>query len=495
MRNKTLLIILSLLFQIGMSAQTTYGNYFSMILKKAEEGKAQQQAEVGYHYEYGITVSIDYDKALYWYKKSAEQGCEYAENNLGIMYLKGKGMPKDYAEALKWFRKAAEKGHTEGLYNVGICYHNGQGVEKDYTQAAYWFRKAARKGYEEAKNWLKKYEDGGIYKEFKIKEKSFYISKRTPHSKFRLFSFQGEDVLNAECDTLMTIGEDYIKAKNNGVYSIFSIDGKEIIPTSRGYTSIDYDSSQGTFAFKMPRYTGKCDAQGNEISLTKLTPTVNDIKAEGGYASAVEMMNGSIKYYKVSKGGKYGLTSSEGKVIVPVEMEALESAGTGYLRFKIGSFWGVMNYAGKIIIPTDRGYTKIGDYVSFTKRFPYEMFGYKGECNNLGVQVSKIKVATPVSQQTQTATTQTTTQKETTSQKQEEKKIIIEHHHDPIPVQQWQACWACGGMGTMGCDNCGGSGTKYIGDRLHRCSRCNGGGIIPCNVCYGNKGQYITVYQ
>lgn len=75
------------------------------------------------------------------------------------------------------------------------------------------------------------------------------------------------------------------------------------------------------------------------------------------------------------------------------------------------------------------------------------------------------------------------------------KTIHVEHHRDPVPVQQWQACFACGGMGTMGCDNCGGGGTKYIGDRLHRCSRCNGRGIIPCNVCYGNKGQYITVYQ
>ena len=73
--------------------------------------------------------------------------------------------------------------------------------------------------------------------------------------------------------------------------------------------------------------------------------------------------------------------------------------------------------------------------------------------------------------------------------------VVVEHHRDPVPVQEWQACFACGGMGTMGCDNCGGSGTKYIGDRLHRCSRCNGRGIIPCNVCFGNKGQYITVYR
>ena len=73
--------------------------------------------------------------------------------------------------------------------------------------------------------------------------------------------------------------------------------------------------------------------------------------------------------------------------------------------------------------------------------------------------------------------------------------VVVEHNHDPIPVQQWQACFACGGMGTMGCTNCGGSGTKYIGDRLYTCSRCHGRGIIPCNACNGNKGQYVTVYQ
>ncbi len=73
--------------------------------------------------------------------------------------------------------------------------------------------------------------------------------------------------------------------------------------------------------------------------------------------------------------------------------------------------------------------------------------------------------------------------------------VVIEHHRDPVPFQQWQACWSCRGMGTMGCHSCGGSGTKYIGDRLHRCGLCNGRGEIPCNVCYGNKGQYITVYR
>ena len=218
------------------------------------------------------------------------------------------------------------------------------------------------------------------------------------------------------------------------------------------------------------------------------------IKKYGNYTNVMELKDGNAKYYKVSKGGHYGLTDKDGKVIVPAEMEVLEQAGAGDLRYKINGFYGVMNYTGKIIIPTDRGYTKIGDYVSFTKRFPYEMDGYKGECNNLGVQVSKIKVNTP---QQNVATTNTTsnTSKNSTSSSGTTQTVVVEHHRDPIPVQQWQACWACGGMGTMGCDGCGGSGTKYIGDNLRRCGLCNGQGIRPCNICYGNKGQYITVYQ
>ena len=205
-------------------------------------------------------------------------------------------------------------------------------------------------------------------------------------------------------------------------------------------------------------------------------------------------------YLLVKKNGKSGLITFDNKEIVPAELDALVECGTGFLRFKINGFWGVMNYAGKVIIPTDRGYTKIGDYVSLTKRFPYEMDGYKGECNNLGVQVSKIKVNTPTTQQKQSTAQQSTTSSNSTSNTSNKSNgttqtVVVEHRRDPVPVQEWQACWACGGMGTMGCDFCGGSGTKYIGDNLRRCSRCNGGGIIPCNVCFGNKGKYITVYR
>lgn len=200
-------------------------------------------------------------------------------------------------------------------------------------------------------------------------------------------------------------------------------------------------------------------------------------------------------YLIVRKNGKSGLVFVDGKEIVPPELDAVGQCGKGYLRYKLNGFWGVMNYQGKIIIDTNRGYTSIGDFKTFNKRFAYTMNGYKGECDATGRQISKIKVDTPRQATTSSSSPSSSSSSSNSNSGNNTTTIHVEHHRDPVPVQEWHACIGCGGMGTMGCDFCGGSGTKYIGDRLHRCSRCNGRGIIPCNVCYGNKGQYITVYK
>ena len=208
-------------------------------------------------------------------------------------------------------------------------------------------------------------------------------------------------------------------------------------------------------------------------------------------------------YLKVVKNGRCGLVTFEGNEIVAPELDALEQCGKGYIRFKINGFWGVMNYAGKVIIPTDRGYTKIGNYVSLTKRFPYEMDGYKGECNNLGVQVSKIKVATP--KPTNTTTTNSsnssnsstsssnTTGKSNTSSGGSTSTVVVEHRRDPIPVQEWQQCPACYGSGQCPNVSCGGSGWYFRGDKRVTCSRCHGSG--KCTICAGRGGQNVTVYR
>ena len=228
-----------------------------------------------------------------------------------------------------------------------------------------------------------------------------------------------------------------------------------------------------------------------------LNPTADDIKAAGSYASAVELKDDNTKYWKVSKNGRYGLTDAEGKVIVPTEMDALESAGTGYLRYKLNGFWGVMNYAGKIIIDTDRGYTSIGDFKTFNKRFAYTMAGYKGECDATGRQISKIKVDTP-RQNTSVASSSSSSSSNGSSSSNSNSgnnstTIHVEHHRDPVPVQVWKQCIICGGSGK--CQTCGGTGIfkGWSGNSTICEYGCGGSG--KCSFCAGHGGHYEVEYR
>ena len=307
-----------------------------------------------------------------------------------------------------------------------------------------------------------------------------------------------------------------VKAKdeNNRIkQGLFTTSGDCIIPIK--YKSLNWttDDNDNIATFEVTNdndYIGIMDRDKNWIvplskQFTKVTPS--EISGK--------------KYFLCMKKGYWGLYDAQFNEVIAPDYEGLEVLDeTNFIKFRLNGFWGVMTLqtntnTTKTIIPTTRGYTSIGRYIKSQKRFTYTMNGYRGECNHLGQQVSKIKVATPKpsttvassssssSSSSRASSSSSSTSSTASSSRSSSKSnsgnntttIHVEHHHDPVPVQQWQACFACGGMGTMGCDNCGGSGTKYIGDRLHRCSRCNGRGIIPCNVCYGNKGQYITVYK
>ena len=190
----------------------------------------------------------------------------------------------------------------------------------------------------------------------------------------------------------------------------------------------------------------------------------------------------------------YGLANADGTVIIPVELNALEPIGGNFLKFRIGGYWGVVNFQGKVIVHADGGYTSIGKYVSLTRRFSYEMAGYRGECNSLGQQVSKIKVSTPRQQpqrqQTNTASSssssnasRTTTGNQTT----QTKTVVVEQQRTPVPVQEWVPCGMCNNSGQ--CHTCYGLGNNFG----NRCIVCNGRG--RCTYCAGQGGHYETRYR
>lgn len=239
----------------------------------------------------------------------------------------------------------------------------------------------------------------------------------------------------------MAILGDYVGA--------YSPDGRCIIPVSRKYTNIwpENDTEYGqyyTYNKKDGMY-GICNANGKQLFEAPYDE-VNPHYSKGKFFYTVKK--------KVNGVMMFGLIDGNGNIVIPLQKRIVyESLGEIYE-----------------IAEDDKG-VKIGSTKSINTTE-----------NILAANKSGIRPSSSNSSSNNNSGGGTTT-------------IVVEHQYTPQPVQEWQACFGCGGMGTMGCDNCGGSGTKYIGDRLHRCSRCNGQGIIPCNICYGSKGKYITVYR
>ena len=79
-------------------------------------------------------------------KRKAEQGNASAQNNLGVLYVKGEGVLQDYKKGVYWYSKAAEQGHTKAQFNLGNRYRKGEGVLQDYVMAHMFFNIAGANG-------------------------------------------------------------------------------------------------------------------------------------------------------------------------------------------------------------------------------------------------------------------------------------------------------------------------------------------------------------
>ena len=123
---------------------------FEILLKRAEDGDAEAQNELGECYYYGEKVEENMDQAVFWFMKAAEQGDADAQYSLGWCYEHGEGVEKDKKKALEWFMKSAEHGNAEAQNDLGWCYDIGEGVEKDEYKAFEWYKKSAEQGLAKA---------------------------------------------------------------------------------------------------------------------------------------------------------------------------------------------------------------------------------------------------------------------------------------------------------------------------------------------------------
>ncbi|CAG8741554.1 19599_t:CDS:2, partial [Cetraspora pellucida] len=123
---------------------------------------------VGFFYEYGIGVPIDYNIAFDMYSMSSRENIDYINldnldnltlvdkyrlNNcllgkisLANFYLNGKGVEKNETMALNLFLESTKQKSGLGQYFVGRCYENGYSVDQCENKALEWYNKSAESG-------------------------------------------------------------------------------------------------------------------------------------------------------------------------------------------------------------------------------------------------------------------------------------------------------------------------------------------------------------
>lgn len=156
----------------------------SEVLELVNEYAAQDLPEaqylMGFAYQSGLGVSVNYVEAMRYYLKAAESGYTSAMLNIGVLYQNGDGVAQDESEAIRWYRKAAEAGHTIAMMSLSAA--DLAHVVQDKVKGVQWLKKAAEAGHPEAMmslsaaylggvgvvqdkvegiQWLKKTADGG----------------------------------------------------------------------------------------------------------------------------------------------------------------------------------------------------------------------------------------------------------------------------------------------------------------------------------------------
>ena len=110
---------------------------YEIVLKRAEQGNAEAQCNLGRMLRIGRGVEQDEYEAAYWLFKAVQQGHAEAAHLLGQLFRDKLGFEQEEADAARWwFRtelQAAETGDIQAQFNVGRMYREGRGVARVAT--------------------------------------------------------------------------------------------------------------------------------------------------------------------------------------------------------------------------------------------------------------------------------------------------------------------------------------------------------------------------
>jgi len=102
----------------------------------------------------------------------------------------------------------------------------------------------------------------------------YFLVRETSSKLFGVVNEHWDELFPCEFESIEYIGGDFFKFKSGPNWGVVTKNGKVIIPTSRGYSSIGkYSSIQKRIPFTKPGYTGECNSLGTQVSLIKAPST------------------------------------------------------------------------------------------------------------------------------------------------------------------------------------------------------------------------------
>ena len=125
-------------------------DYHSFLKKKADQGDAISQNDLGHMYLDGFSdynIPQDNEKAIFYLNKAAAQNQVNAMTTVGWVYFTGEyGAPQDFEEAIGWNKKASELGCSIASYNIGLFYYGGLAdLDQSLIEAKrYWLLSASQ---------------------------------------------------------------------------------------------------------------------------------------------------------------------------------------------------------------------------------------------------------------------------------------------------------------------------------------------------------------
>lgn len=112
-----------------------------------EASKLKGLTLLGRHYERGLGVGTDTDRAERYFREAAEGGDAEGAFRLGALLLRTKGK----GESTRWLQQASESGHLEATYRLGTYFCKGKGgLKKDNEKGLNLLLKAAEEGHVQA---------------------------------------------------------------------------------------------------------------------------------------------------------------------------------------------------------------------------------------------------------------------------------------------------------------------------------------------------------